>query len=248
MAYKLSFSLRWGVPVFFLGVLALTLLNRNAILNEKLPDASAAATPRHIAAFMQQDTIANNILFSNRITLKDGQSQSGGQSFLLQVGDKILVASAVHLMGTALGFTEDITAAQAKDRLKRWELQSGSQVVQTDGIADAQGDLLFLDLAAADSSRYRVLQPAVPSLYKDSVYYLLGPVAGNPGSTPLHLYPLRYYKAKQNFIYMENITGQPFNGYSGAPIVDRWGGVVGILSGGGRMDSTTRVFVVVQKL
>jgi hypothetical protein len=41
------------------------------------------------------------IIFSNKITLKDGQTSEAGLSFLLKYGGKTVLASCKHILGTA---------------------------------------------------------------------------------------------------------------------------------------------------
>ena len=183
------------------------------------------------------------IIFSNKITLKDGQTSEPGLSFLLNIRGKTVLASCKHILGTAGGFKEEIDGKDIKQILKSWSFQplEGKGYVETTGKAkeESNNDVLFLDIGKLDTTKYTVLN-STRKLKKSKKYYLIG----TDFLQEQMKIPFEYLGYQEGFFIFKNTTDAMLMGNSGGPVISENGNVVGTLKGSGKTEKGEEIIFV----
>lgn len=183
------------------------------------------------------------IIFTNKITLKDGQTSEPGLSFLLNIRGKTVLASCKHILGTAGGFKEEIDGKDIKQILKSWSFQplEGKGYVETTGKSteESNNDVLFLDIGKLDTTKYTVLN-STRKLSKKKKYYLIGT---NFLQEQMKI-PFEYLGYQENFFLFKNTSNAMLMGNSGGPVISENGNVVGTLKGSGKTEKGEEIIFV----
>jgi hypothetical protein len=183
------------------------------------------------------------IIFSNKITLKDGQNSEPGLSFLLNIRGRTVLASCKHILGTAGGFKEEIDGKDIKQIIKSWKFQplEGKGYIETTGkvAEESNNDVLFLEIGNLDTKKYTVLN-STRKLSKQKKYYLIG----TDFLQEQMKIPFEYLGYKEGFFIFKNSTVAMLMGNSGGPVISENGNVVGTLKGSTKSENGQEVILV----
>jgi hypothetical protein len=212
-----------------------------AILSCGDPEAASGQTRAAPETWIKKPTsdwpqivLTNEVMFDGHTPLR------GGSAFLIRTADdRILAATAKHLLGAGGGVEPPVSPKELREVLQSWRVfpRTVSQIAVELAPLDEKGvdlpdcDWLLLKVKSASDRLpgHPLRARSQPVRVGEKVYLL-----GCPYTEP---------KAKQN-VYIGKVTERKFdrfrydldppvrlNGFSGAPIVDRRGYLVGIMTG-----------------
>jgi hypothetical protein len=136
-------------PLFYL-LSTFTLLISCNLSNkpDKYSDYVLSKSPADtITSEMMKTKDFSNSIFLNDISLKDGQRQSAGLSFIMKMDTSKFIVSAKHLLGQDGGFKDSINLNKIVETLSSWTFSNLSKTIifstNTNEIVQTNGDVLM---------------------------------------------------------------------------------------------------------
>jgi hypothetical protein len=198
--------------------------------------AASAGTPEPVGALLDK----GQILLRNYYELKDGRKSSGASAFLIQRDGKVRAITAKHLLGPAMGIDPAVKPMDFDRTMKYWVFfvpTDDNPVAAVSGIVDPDDntaiDFIELSVRPLDhpdpDPSLHVLEIAKASPKVGDRLSLVGcPYAEN--DCVQNIYPGSVASVSDNRITMKlDDNGFSLAGFSGAPVLDRRGEVVGVL-------------------
>lgn len=175
------------------------------------------------------------VLLANAAEFSDGQRLEGASAFLVQVGQQQYAVTAKHLLGEDGGIEPQKQPAQLNQEIVAWKLfarQKAPDTVRIDQLLNTQNadssDALVFSLKKA-TTRYQTLTPRYDAPTKDEEVYLIGCPYAEPGCTQ-NRYPVRVVETSPTAYLLTENESPNLSGFSGCPVVDKQGQVIGLLS------------------
>jgi CBS domain-containing protein len=219
---------------------AFRLLASSAILslaacNGQSSQSKEAAAPPVKNWMAEPFTKSPQVLLANEATFTDGQHVDGASAFLVQVGQRQYALTANHLLGPDGGIEPAKKRSQVAGELVSWKLfarQGATDTVQLDKLLNAvdsdSSDALVFSIRGGKSS-YHALTPRYDAPAKGEEVYLIGCPYAEADCTQ-NRYPVRVEDASETEYLVEQGESPTLSGFSGCPVVDKQGRVIGLLS------------------
>ena len=200
---------------------------------EKAATPDPAAWAAYPSKNWPQLSVANTAEFKGHTALN-----AGNAFFIRTRSGSILAATARHLLGPAGGVDPIVKLTDLDTELKKWELTSRTVPPKTAHIRGLHGspltygaldDLILLKVAPEDTAKLpsEPLAPRLSVVKKDETVYLVG--AGVGGSNQ-ESHPAKVTIADGLIIDAKLEKPIDLTGFSGSPVVDSNGCLIGILT------------------
>lgn len=181
------------------------------------------------------------VLLTNGATFADGQRLDGASAFLVQAGGQRFAVTAKHLIGPDGGIEPKKLPSHLNAELVSWQLFARRQAPDTLRIdqllntmdADSSDALVF-SLKDAKTS-YQALIPRYDAPAKGEEVYLIGCPYAEPDCRQ-NRYPVRVVDTATDVYVLTENPGLELQGFSGCPVVDKQGRVIGLLRGSAEVD------------
>jgi Trypsin-like peptidase domain len=182
------------------------------------------------------------ILLTNDYEFKGGvdRTGSGASAFLLQVGKDTFACTAKHLLGDAMGIQPEIPSDSVNQLLIHWQLfprinQRSNDTIEVRGLVNEavnEKDILLLNILHAPTN-LKPLKPYFGALKLGQKLKIIGCELGDRTCSQ-KLYNASFYSMEPETEVMYIVPETEFDGvgFSGAPVIDEYGYVVGILTAG----------------
>jgi hypothetical protein len=200
--------------------------------------------------FNLDSLLAKQILLTNYAEFSDSQYLSGASSFLIHYRDTLFAVTAKHLLEESMGMDPVIDPQDLDSMLLHWEMFPRiPQVAANDTVrVTAQGlsypdspkDILLLKVISKGLG-VTALTPQFALPREDEELFMLG--CPYSEDCRQNVYPLRYVEYYEDDAILACIMMKTVNtmGFSGAPVINRLGEVVGIVVSGGELEDGTQV-------
>lgn len=224
--------------LFFIIVLLLNVFFGKKLINEPSVKIKRVIPDTSIAGFIGKDTFANKYLLVNWITLKDGQSQIGGITFLYKKDTSVLAVSTKNVVDESTGFTYKLNFEQLGEHLDTWRVISAvtGNSMNTHGMRNYPNRnlLTILNVPKLDTAIHGFIRPSSIMLF-DTVFYAMAMTINLPKKNDQQ-YPLKLYKLSLWDVQNEYLTFICTKEYEkvfmyGQPIVDKRGGAIAVVLG-----------------
>ena len=177
------------------------------------------------------------ILLTNSFEFQGERSSSGASAFLVQHQDQTLMCTAKHLLGGAMGIDPEVSLEDFNAALREWKLFARRPTLSADTLL--VGNLISTEVGEADLILTTLKTP-------NTTFQALDPYLEIPDhGAKLYIIGCEY---KQEDCYQEVFTGTmskldeegiwvlidtpvETGGFSGGPVIDELGRVVGVMSG-----------------
>ena len=175
------------------------------------------------------------VLLTNGAAFTDGQRMDGASAFLVQAGAQRYAVTAKHLIGEDGGIEPKKLPSHLNAELGIWQLFARRQASDTLLIdqllntvdADSSDALVFS--VKAGKTSYQALVPRYDAPAKGEEVYLIGCPYAEPDCRQ-NRYPVRVVETSpKEYLLTKNQTPE-LKGFSGCPVVDKQGQVIGLLS------------------
>ena len=198
------------------------------------PTAAADAPP--VQNWMAEPFARSpQVLLANGATFADGQHLDGASAFLVQVGPRQYALTANHLLGADGGLEPTKKRSQVNNELVSWKLfarQRATDTVRLDKLLNAEdadaSDALAFSIQGK-KSRYHALTPRYSAPAKGEEVYLIGCPYAEADCTQ-NRYPVRVEDTSETEYLLAQDESPQLSGFSGCPVVDKQGRVLGLLS------------------
>lgn len=189
------------------------------------------------------ELLKKQILLTNHAQFSGDRKLDGASGFLIRYKNETFAVAARHLLGEAGGIQPEIAINDLEKNLSNWEMSpriSNDIKKQTiklsaEGIdfSNSDNDIVLLKSTSNDPN-LGTLVPNFEIPSPDEPLYLIGcPYSERQCRQNYYKVNfLEFYKA-ENLLLGEIFTDVNLAGFSGAPLVNGKGEVVGVLKGGG---------------
>lgn len=188
------------------------------------------------------------VLLANSAQFKDGQRLDGASAFLVEGADgRRYGVTAKHLLGPDGGIEPRKLPATLNAEVASWKLFARAGSADTVALgplvnaADASDILLFG--LAQDRPAYRALAPRFDAPSKGETVYLIGCPYAEAGCKQ-NRYPVAVAETSATEYLLQENKEPDLAGFSGCPVVDKDGAVIGLLTGSAKFEDGT-VYTVV---
>ena len=177
------------------------------------------------------------ILLTNEMEYKDGQSSSGASAFLIHYNGEIYAVTAKHLLGKAMGIVPEVLPSNFNSEIKEWTLfrryspnekLTVKKLISEDN--NMSNDVILFQINEIPRKTHP-LKVSTEKLIENKKYYLIG-CPYKETTCNQNIYRISYKEKQHNMEIFTLESKLELSGFSGAPIVDEKGDVVSILVAG----------------
>lgn len=202
--------------------------------NGQAPQTPEAAPP--VKNWMAEPfTKSPQVLLTNDGQFADGQRLEGASAFLVQVGQNQYAVTAKHLLGEDGGIEPQKTPSQLNKEIVAWKLFARQRTTDTLQIGQLlntldgdSSDALVFSLKSP-TTKYQALTPRYDAPAKGEEVYLIGCPYAEEGCAQ-NRYPVRVVETSATAYLLTENADPNLQGFSGCPVVDKQGRVIGLLS------------------
>ena len=192
------------------------------------------------------------ILLTNSIDFGEGRRANGASAFLLLHDNDTTMCTARHLLSPDMGIVPEVPEDSVDLLLEEWLLYPRHNKLKIDTIhvrslkvyGRGEKDIVVFNLESG-SAGIQVLKPRVKKVSFLETLFLIGCPYTEPGcrQNVYKIAPLMYHEGD---LLAECAEPNDISGFSGAPVIDENGYVVGVLTGMAETD--TERFLVIEPI
>jgi len=186
---------------------------------------------------------STQILLTNEYNVRDSYS-FGASSFLIKAKNETLLCTAKHLLGDAMGIIPEVKTDSFNELLKYWKAYPRNNTICSDtilGKSIVNKDINSIDVilqkcTIKPNSKIEVLYPRFSKIIKGENLEIIG---CEYSDTECHQ---KKFKAimdsyENGKIWIKSHSIFDASGFSGAPVIDNKGYVIGVISAGGEFNN-----------
>ena len=188
---------------------------------------------------------AKQVLLTNNAKFKSGGTLKGASAFLMDLDGKTVAVTVKHLLGEDGGVTPTVLPSKLDKDVITWELYSRQQSKDTlhfDKVItkndDPKIDIIAFTIKEK-ATNYLKLKPRFTVPMRNEKFYLIGcPYDEKNCKQMKYELPFNFYSKADEYspvptlgLSMWDYEKVDFSGFSGAPVVDKNGEVIGVLTG-----------------
>lgn len=182
------------------------------------------------------------ILLMNEFQFGDENFGIGASAFLVVGANDTFACTAHHMLGPEMGISPQIPLSKANDMLDFWWLYPRAETLSSDLLKvdkivtteDSPKDIMLMSLKDTAHS----IQPLVPRFGRvgfSEKLFLVGCEYEDEGCHQ-NVFLMKMYSYEEGMLFAEVLEDFDLTGFSGAPVLDKNGSVVGCLVSGGEVD------------
>ena len=191
------------------------------------------------------------ILLTNYAEFKGSRTLEGASGFLINYDNANYAVTARHLLGEAGGIEPEVNINALDKNLIKWEMSprivmnAASETVRLNAkgldFSKSTHDIVLLNVVS-DTFNFEVLTPNFSLPNTGETLYLIGCPYSETGCRQ-NTYAVRYvkYDAFEGALVCEITSKVEMAGFSGAPLINGKGEVVGVLVSGSESDGKTYI-------
>jgi hypothetical protein len=189
------------------------------------------------------------ILLTNQYNLNESSS-FGASSFLVKAKNDTLLCTAKHLLGDAMGIIPEVKTDKFNSVLVSWKAFPRGDKLSKDTITGtklvnekiADVDIILQECKLGESNNIIALTPRFTRAKKGERFEIIG-----CEYTDFDCHQRSYYATMDSYesglIALKSETKFEATGFSGAPVIDSKGLVIGVLSAGGEFEGDLYLFI-----
>ncbi len=192
-------------------------------------------------------TFENAVLLRNDIEFTGGRVTAGASASLIEIDGEVYVLTAKHLLGSAMGVEPAVLPSRFDAELVRWSAAPNRSFYgegddpfsvavtgmhRPDDNLDVDLMLLETDMSPADAAGRTLPLSDALAMEGDAVF-LVGCPYAEGGACAQNLYPATVLGTMDELyvIFLFDAAPPALSGFSGAPILNADGEIVGVLGG-----------------
>lgn len=194
---------------------------------------------------MEPFSNSKQVLLTNNAKFKSGGVLKGASAFLMDLDGKTVAVTVKHLLGEDGGVTPSIVPSKLDKDLISWELYSRYESKDTLHFEknlskndDPKIDIIAFTIKESVTD-YLKLKPRYTIPMSNEKFYLIGcPYSEKNCKQNKYELPFNFYNKADGYspvpilgLSMWDYEKVDFSGFSGAPVVDKNGDVIGVLTG-----------------
>lgn len=198
-----------------------------------------------------REVIRKQVLLTNLASFTNDRTLEGASGFLIKHNGANFAVTARHLIGADGGVEPEIQIGDLEKSLIKWEMMprvvsdAAKQTVKLDvknlDFSQSKSDIILLKIISKDFE----IDPLSPNFDLPETgerLYLIG-CPYSETKCRQNFYEVKYveFDDSENVLIGEINSSENLSGFSGAPLVNAKGEVVGVLVGGGEMDGKNYV-------
>ncbi|WP_445710929.1 hypothetical protein [Flavobacterium sp.] len=192
------------------------------------------------------------ILLTNSYEFKQA-SGSGASSFLIKAKGDTLLCTAKHLLGEAMGIDPEIKTNAFNTSLKYWKAFPRDPKLSTDPITGKQLvteeineiDIILQKCKMGTKNNIIALSPRFTKATTGETFEIIG-CEYSDFKCHQRVFSATYDSYENGQLYVKSKSNFDATGFSGAPVIDKNGLVIGILTGGGEFEDD--LYLVIEPL
>ncbi len=181
---------------------------------------------------------SSQILLTNYIDFNNRPLASGASSFLVKVNRDTLLCTVKHLLGEAMGIEPSVPKDSVNDLLYMWLAYPRVSNYSNDTLAanvlinntSEDRDIITFSLKYP-TKNIKVLQPFLGELNTNEILYIIG-CEYKDTLCAQKIYPCQFIDYENSDIKLKSKKSFELAGFSGAPVVNCKGEVIGLIWGG----------------
>ncbi len=183
---------------------------------------------------------STQVVLTNEYAFSDGRYSKGGGAFLLESKNGIVLCTAKHLLGQAMGISPRVLTSKFEQELDYWRAFAENKdifrdTITVNGLINKKESLtdilLFKKKGVSDD-----LAVLKPRFFKPRIEEELELIACEVGSDKQQRFALEMDEfSKTSYLVRAKESFNPML-MSGSPVLDTNGYVIGVLVGGGRFE------------
>ena len=210
------------------------------------PNASSKETAPAVTI---QQLMNQQILLTNEATFTNDRILMGASAFLIRYQDSVYAVTAKHLIGPDGGVEPAVALNSLSKELLSWSMYPRVPVHPATDTVSVSAAQLNYSASNSDALLLRTvgfhtgILPLEPDFKNPTVgdtLFLVGCPYDEADCTQ-NLYKVVFREVVDGLLVSEIFSTVELSGFSGAPVVNRNGGVVGILMGGGDMEGKSYI-------
>jgi hypothetical protein len=214
--------------------------------------AQVAKKNNQKSVFNAKTLLQEQILLTNSAKFKGNRDLDGASGFLIDYKNSSFAVTAKHLLGEAGGVEPEIELTSLENNLIEWKMMPRSNVkpketvnLNTLGLkyTNSIADILILNIASKDFTIKRLIPNFEIPKQKEKLYMVGCPYSEDNCRQNIYEVTFSEFVSAAGMLICELKTKVQLSGFSGSPLLNKKGEVIGVLVGGGEFEGKNFVTV-----